>query len=128
MYDFFGGPIRTESRAKDFENAQKLFRDLITVGAVTNTRMNIEKCGKPTRSMDIIGMNFNSEKKACFLAESKVAKYTSRLFKLRKLGTASSKDWENYQVIKTNGSQTLRCTVTGGFVELRFSKSRTPNF
>ena len=92
MDDFFGGPIRTESRTKDFENSQILFRNLIKIGAVTNTHMNIEKCEKPARSMDIIGMNFNSKKKACFLTESKVTKYMSRLSKLRRLGWASSKE------------------------------------
>ena len=91
MDDFFGGPIRTESPARDFRNAQKLFRNLIEVGAVTNTHMNLDKCEEPARSMDIIGMNFNSKKRACFLAKSKRLKYIMRLSTLRKLGIASSK-------------------------------------
>ena len=94
MDDFFSGPIRTESRARDFHNAKNLFRDVIQVGAVTNTHMNLEKCEGPARSMDIIGMNFNSKKKACFLATSKRLKYIKRLSTLRKLGIASSKNYK----------------------------------
>ena len=92
MDDFFGGPIRTESRVTDFHNAKNLFHDLIHVGAVTNTHMNLEKCEGPARSMDIIGMNFDSEKKACFLAKSKVSKYSSKLSNLKKRAVASSKE------------------------------------
>ena len=54
--------------------------------------MNLEKCEGPARSMDIIGMNFDSKKKACFLAKSKVSKYSSRLSTLRKRAVASSKE------------------------------------
>ena len=90
--DFFGGPIRTESLAKDLKHAETLFRDLLEIGMVTNPHMNIKKCEGPARSMDIIELNFNSVKKACFLSKSKVTKYRSSLLTLRKLRGASSKE------------------------------------
>ena len=90
MDDFFGGPIRTKSLSKDFKKAQILFKDLIEIGSVTNSHMNLEKCEQPARSMDIIGLNFNSIKRACFLSKSKSIKYRLRLSKLRKAGEASS--------------------------------------
>ena len=92
MDDFFGGPIRTGSLSKDFESAQKLFKDLIVIGAITNTFMNLKKCEEPARSKDILGMNFNSKEKACFLAKTKVTKYKSRLANLRRSKEASSKE------------------------------------
>ena len=92
MDDFFGGPIRTGSLSRDFESAQELFKDLIIIGAVTKTFMNLKKCEEPARSKDILGMNFNSNEKACFLAETKVTKYKLRLTNLRKSGGASSKE------------------------------------
>ena len=39
-------------------------------------------------------MNFNSKKKACFLATTKISKYTAKLSRIRKRGFASSKDLE----------------------------------
>ena len=92
MDDFFGGPIRTGSLARDLKRARRIFKDLIIIGAVTSAFMNLEKCEEPARSKDILGMNFNSKKKACFLAEAKISKYTSKLTKLRKSGVASSKE------------------------------------
>ena len=71
MDNFFGGPICTGSLSKDFESAQKLFKDLIVIGAITNTFMNLKKCEEPARSKDILGMNFNSKEKVCFLAKTK---------------------------------------------------------
>ena len=38
-----------------------------------------QKCEEPAKSKDILGMNFNSKEKACFLATAKVTKYKSRL-------------------------------------------------
>ena len=92
MDDLFGGLIRTESLAKDLEMAKILFRDLIEIGAVTISHMNLKKCEGPARSMDISALNFNSVKKTCFLAKSKVSKYRARLLNLRKSGWASSKE------------------------------------
>ena len=92
MDDFFGGPIRTESLAKDFKHAQKMFKDLIAMGKLTNTLMNEKKCVKPARSMDIIGMNFNSKERACFLSQSKAKKYKLRLAVIRKAEAATSKE------------------------------------
>ena len=92
MDDFFGGPISSEWLSKDLEMARILFRDLIEIGAVTNSHMNLEKCEGPARSMDIVGLNFNSLKRACFLSESKSIKYSSRLSKLRESVTTSSKE------------------------------------
>lgn len=92
MDDFFGGPIRSESLSKGLKEARILIRNLIEIGAVTNTHMNLEKCVGPARSMDIIGMNFNSIKRACFLSKTKSIKYRLRLSKLRESETASSKE------------------------------------
>ena len=92
MDDFFGGPIRTGSLAKDFKHAQKMFKDLIETGKITNTLMNVEKCVKPARSMDILGMIFNSIIKACFLSKSKVKKYMLKLGGIRKVEAATSKE------------------------------------
>ena len=91
MDDFFGGPIRTGSLNKDHTRARSMFEDLITVGKATSAIMNMKKCEEPARVMDILGMNFNSKKKACFLAKTKIAKYTSKLAELRASGVASSK-------------------------------------
>ena len=92
MDDFFGGPIRTGSLVKDFRHAQKMFEDLIETGKITNTLMNVKKCFKPARSMDILGMIFDSKKKACFLSETKAKKYKLRLVAIRKTGAATSKE------------------------------------
>ena len=92
MDDFFGGPIRSGSLSRDLKRAFTLFQDLIIIGAVTKSFMNLKKCEKPARSKDILGMNFNSKKKACFLAASKISKYTEKLSQIRKRGFASSKE------------------------------------
>ena len=92
MDDFFGGPIRTGSLNEDLKRANTLFTVLIIIGAVTSTFMNLDKCEEPARSKDILGMIFNSEKKACFLAATKIEKYTTKLSKIRDRGIASSKD------------------------------------
>ena len=92
MDDFFGGPIRTGSLTRDLKNARKLFEDLITMGAVTNTHMNIQKCEEPARSMDILGLNFNSELKACFLAKAKSDKYKTKLTSMRNAVGVTSKN------------------------------------
>ena len=76
MDDFFGGPIRTGSLSKDLKRANTLFTVLVIIGAVTSALMNLKKCEEPARSKDILGMNFNSEKKACFLSATKIDKYT----------------------------------------------------
>ena len=92
MDDFFGGPIRTGSLEEDFNRAHTLFTVLIIIGAVTSTFMNLEKCEEPARSKDILGMIFNSKEKACFLAATKIDKYSAKLLEVRKRGVASSKD------------------------------------
>ena len=91
MDDFFGGPIRTGSLKEDLKRAQTLFTVLIIIGAVTSTFMNLKKCEEPARSKDILGMNFNSEEKACFLSATKIVKYSAKLAQLRRHGVASSK-------------------------------------
>ena len=90
MDDFFGGPIRTGSLSEDLKQAQTLFTLLIIVGTVTSAVMNLKKCEEPARSKDILGMNFNSEKKACFLSHTKITKYTEKLEEVRTRGRASS--------------------------------------
>ena len=91
MEEFFGGPIRTKSLKEDFKRAHTLFTVLIIIGAVTSTVMNLQKCEEPARSKDILGMNFNSEEKACFLSQEKIIKYTKTLTEVRNRGIASSK-------------------------------------
>ena len=92
MDDFFGGPIRSGSLTKDLKRAYTLFQDLIIIGAVTRSFMNLKKCEEPARSKDILGMNFNSKEKACFLAATKVSKYTAKISEIRNRGSASSKE------------------------------------
>ena len=92
MDDFFGGPIRTGSLSNDKKMATLLLQDLIEIGEITNTRLNLEKCRKPARRMDILGIVFDSIKKSCFLSPSKILKYCLRLSKLRKSKTATSKE------------------------------------
>ena len=92
MDDFFGGPIRTGSLKEDFKRAHTLFTVLIIIGAVTSTFMNLKKCEEPARSKDILGMIFNSKEKACFLAATKIDKYSAKLSEVRKRGVASSKE------------------------------------
>ena len=69
--DFFGGPVRTESLENDKNNATLLLKNLIDIGEFTNTRMNIMKCLPPARSMNILGIVFDSKKRLCFLPEKK---------------------------------------------------------
>ena len=92
MDDFFGGPIRSGSLSKDLKRAFTLYQDLIIIGAVTKSFMNLKKCEKPAKSKDIPGMNFNSKEKACFLATTKISKYTAKLSEIRNMGFASSKE------------------------------------
>ena len=79
MDDFFGGPIRTGSVEKDKSNAKLLLDTLIEFGSITNTHMNIQKCKGPATRLDILGILFDSRKKACFLSVDKAIKYTQRL-------------------------------------------------
>ena len=76
MDDFFGVPIRTGFLNEDRKRANTLFTVLIIIGAVTSTYMNLKKCEEPARSKEILGMIYNSEEKACFLAATKIEKYT----------------------------------------------------
>ena len=92
--DFYGGPFRTDSRMKDKINSKLLLDTLIEFGKITNTNMNLKKCKGPATSLDIIGMLFDSVKKACFLSTAKAKKYTQRLKVLILNKSASSKDIE----------------------------------
>ena len=58
--DFFGGPIRTDCLGKDETKAILLLENLISIGDLTNTRMNLEKCLPPARIMELLGITFNS--------------------------------------------------------------------
>ena len=59
---------------------------------MTYTHMNTLKCEEPARSMVILGLNFNSRLRACFLGKSKLAKYTLKLICVRKTLNVTSKD------------------------------------
>ena len=61
--DFFGGPIRTGSLSGDENNAIFLKKQLIEIGEITQTKMNIEKCAGPNRIMDILGLTYDSFKR-----------------------------------------------------------------
>ena len=76
--------------SEDLKRAHTLFTVLIII--VTSTFMNLKKCEEPARSKDILGMIFNSKEKACFLAATKIDKYSAKLSEVRKRGLASSKD------------------------------------
>ena len=91
MDDFFGGPIRTESLSEDLKRAHTLFTVLIIIGAVTSTLMNLKKSEEPARSKEILGMVFDSKVKACFLAQTKIAKYSKIVSEVKESGVASSK-------------------------------------
>ena len=92
--DFFGGPIRTGSDSKDEIKAKMLLDCLIEFGRITNTLMNVKKCKGPAKSMEILGILYDSKEKACFLAQPKAAKYSRRLKILLQNKSASSKDIE----------------------------------
>ena len=92
--DFFGGPIRSESLEKDRNNAKLLLKNLISIGEFTNTRMNIGKCLAPARSMNILGIVFNSKNRTCYLPENKVAKYLGRLQNVKRNKSCTSKELE----------------------------------
>ena len=90
--DFFGGPICTASAGKDKSNAQLLLDTLIEFGRITNTHMNVQKCKGPATSLDILGILFDSRKKACFLSVDKAIKYTQRLKLLPENNSSTSKN------------------------------------
>ena len=92
--DFFGGPIRTGSLKTDKQNAQLLLENVIAIRKFTNTKMNTEKCLSPARSMEILGIVFNSIKRTCYLPDDKVEKYISRLKYLIKHKSATKKELE----------------------------------
>lgn len=92
--DFFGGPIRTNSAISDKYNAKLLLDTLIEFGKITNTNMNVVKCKGPAKSLIILGMRFDSRKKACFLSPTKAEKYKNRLRTLIRNRSAYSKDIE----------------------------------
>ena len=89
--DFFGGPFRSESLEKDKQIASLMLQNLIEIGDVTNTRLNLKKCRGPARRMDILGIVFDSVKKSCFLGPSKISKYCVRLSSLQKTNSVTSK-------------------------------------
>ena len=89
---FFGGPIRTESLVEDKKNATSLLKNLIEIGEITNTRMNLEKCTGPAKRMNILGIVFDSIARACFVAPKKVTKYCCCLQALLNKRASSSRD------------------------------------
>ena len=54
--DFFGGPKKSGAGLEfDKEKAWLLFNKLISIGDLTDTKMNHKKCHPPAREMEIIG-------------------------------------------------------------------------
>ena len=92
--DFFGGQIRSGSLIRDKKNAKLLLANLILLGKVTNTVMNVQKCKGPARKMDILGIFFDSIEKACFLSPEKRKKYIQRVLHLKKTNVTTSKKIE----------------------------------
>ena len=92
--DFFGGPIRTGCLKTDKNHAKVLLQNLISVGDVTNTRMNLSKCLPPARSMVILGINFNSITRMCTLPEKKIDKYLGRIEILLENRSCTQKELE----------------------------------
>ena len=92
--DFFGGPIRTDCLKTDKKNAELLLENLICIGNLTNTRMNPAKCLPPARSMNILGIIFNSKSRMCTLPSKKIDKYSKRILLLRENKSCSIKDLE----------------------------------
>ena len=81
--DFFGGPVSSGSLKRDKDRAKLLLSSLIEWGALTNTRMNLDKCAGPSRCLEILGLYYNSITKKCSLSEKKQRKYINRLIMLR---------------------------------------------
>ena len=52
--DFFGGPIRTGALQHDKQIASLLLENIIEIGDMTNTRVNLEKCSAPVRRLHIL--------------------------------------------------------------------------
>ena len=60
--DFFGDPIRTGALQYDKNIGSLLLENVIEIGNITNTRVNLEKCSAPVRRMAILGIMFDSVK------------------------------------------------------------------
>ena len=56
--------------------------------------MKVQKCKGPATSLDILGILFDSRKKACFLSVDKATKYTQRLKSLLENNSSTSKNIE----------------------------------
>ena len=92
--DFFGGPVRTGCLKSDKKTANLLITNLISVGEVTNTRMNPLKCLPPSRSMNILGIVFDSKRRLCTLPIKKVVKYLRRIKLLHQNRSCTPKELE----------------------------------
>ena len=80
---------------KNFLNTQKknlILKNLQFGFRADWTFMNLKKCEEPARSKEILAITYNFEEKACFLAATKIEKYTKKLSNIRDSGIASSKD------------------------------------
>ena len=92
--DFFGGPIRTDCLKTDKKNADLLLKNLISIGEFTNIRMNPAKCLPPARSMNILGIVFNSKSRMCTLPSKIIDKYLGRIQLIRKNKSCTVKELE----------------------------------
>ena len=92
MIVFLRGPIRTGSITTVTRNSEFLLSDIIELGNITNTKMNLEKCIGPGRKMEILGWSSILSKEVLVIPpKKKNKKYCKRLRALRKRGSSSSK-------------------------------------
>ena len=61
-----GGYLKTEKR-----KAKLMFDQLIAVGELTEARMNLNKCHRPARVMEILGFVYDATARSCRLSEKK---------------------------------------------------------
>ena len=52
--DFLSGPIRTGALQYDNKIASLLLENIIEIGGITNTRVNLEKYSMPVRRLHIL--------------------------------------------------------------------------
>ena len=93
--DFFGGPKKSRAGLKlDKEKAFLMFDKLISVGDLTDAKMNSKKCCPPAQEMEIIGFQYDSKTSSCRLSQKKITKYITRIDAVLKKEHVSGKNLE----------------------------------
>ena len=72
MIVFLRGPIRTGSITTVTRNSEFLLSDIIELGNITNTKMNLEKCIGPGRKMEILGWSSILSKEVLVIPPKKI--------------------------------------------------------